>query len=384
MKKTFFLLLILFALKGFSQSNNVQTAADFFKKKEIIDAKTYIDLAAANASTANHPKMWYFRGCIYFTIQSDTVLSRSDADAIEKAAVSFMNCLKTDTKENYTEECKDLVWRCGVGLFDKAIDAYNKNDYERAIRFYNLVFDIFPLDANNNLKRNNITPEILNKNLYFAAYKTKDYEKAKGYLQKLIDAKYNEPLIYIYMVHIYLEQKDTTKALSYIEQGRKLFEDNTVLLSEEINIYKNQGRVDVLINKFTEAIKVSPDNELLYYNRGVLHEDRKELDAAIADYKKAIELKTDYFNAFSALGMILFNQGAEMANAANNIKSDKEYQKAKAAADAKLKESGPYLEKAMEINPKDKETLKSLKQLYVRTNEMDKYNKVKTALENLK
>ena len=99
-----------------------------------------------------------------------------------------------------------------------------------------------------------------------------------------------------------------------------------------------------------------------------------------ADYKKAIELKDDYFDANYNLGAMIYNQGADMNNAANDIKDNKKYNDAKAKADERLKQALPYLEKANEINPKDKNTLISLKQVYARIGDQVKYQKAKEEL----
>jgi len=76
-----------------------------------------------------------------------------------------------------------------------------------------------------------------------------------------------------------------------------------------------------------------------------------------------------------------FNEAAEMANKANELKSNAEYSKAKEKFDAKFKESEPYLEKAHELNPADVNTMVSLKQLYARTGENEKYDKIKAEME---
>ena len=89
------------------------------------------------------------------------------------------------------------------------------------------------------------------------------------------------------------------------------------------------------------------------------------------------------------LGAMYFNQAAEMANKANNLKSNEEYSKAKTNFELKFKQAEPFLEKALEKNPKKTEddlttydgTLNSLKQLYVRIGEMEKYEKLKVLLE---
>ena len=396
MKKIFTACLLLISAKSFSQSANVQSAANSYKSyndagvneklREISDAKKYIDLAAENSSTANDPKMWFYRGKIYLAISRDTSsgIKQLDPDAPEKSTVGFINCLKTDSRNYYSDDAKNLLWASGVTLFNRAVSLYNKGEYEKAIRFYNVIFDVFPYDKENNLKRNNITPDVLNMNIYLAYRKAKDNAQAKAYLQKLIDVKYNEPMIYIYMSRIMQEEKDTAKALTYIEQGRKLYEDNSKLMTEELNLYILTGKSDVLIQKLTDALNNNPDNEQYYFFRGKLYDDKKENEKAIADYKKAIELKSDYFDANYNLGIIYFNQGASLANAANNIKDNKEYEKAKQQYEKLFKTALPYLEKASELQPKDYNTLVSLKTIYARLGENEKYAKVKAALEEVK
>ncbi len=83
---------------------------------------------------------------------------------------------------------------------------------------------------------------------------------------------------------------------------------------------------------------------------------------------------------------MLFNEGAELINKANNLPpaKSKEYEALKKQADEKFKESLPYLEKAKEIRPKDLDTLNTLKQLYARLGDNVKYEKIKMELDALK
>ncbi len=385
------ILFVLFVLPMLSQgqSNNVQSAANSLKYNEVADAKKWIDLASENEQTANNPKMWYYRGKTYLAIHTDKAWNHLDQDAVEKAAISFINCLKTDEKKLYVDDCKKLVWVCGIGLFDKAIAAAKKDDFSRSMRYYNLIFDIIPLDEDNNLKRNNITADVVDKNIAYTAIKANDLSTAKEHFQKLIDRNFNDPKIYLNMAKIHLEQKDTVSSLKYIEQGKAIFDDNTSLITEEMNIYLAQGKTDVLIEKLSNSIESNPDNELLYMNRGMMHESKKNYESAALDYKKALEINPDYLDANYNLGVMYFNQAAGMANAANSIKANDEFLKAKEQFEKKFKEAAPYLEEALRLNNNKTEeeqmmynaTLNSLKQLYVRTGEMEKYEKIKVLLE---
>src|SRR4051812_32502112 len=110
--------IVITEVKG--QSANVQSANNYIRYKEWAKGKQFIDLAAENAETSNDPKMWYYRGQIYFAIYRDTTeLGKSDPDAIEKAAISFMNCIKTDKGKYFVDDCYNQVWGTGVGLFRK-------------------------------------------------------------------------------------------------------------------------------------------------------------------------------------------------------------------------------------------------------------------------
>jgi tetratricopeptide (TPR) repeat protein len=400
MKKLFLILLLVLPFIGYGQSNNVQSASNalgYYEKGttedpkdfELENAKNYIDLAAENESTNNHPKMWYYRAKIYMAIHKSKRMKTLDPLAVEKAAISYMNCIKTDSKNLYSDECKGLVWLTGLGLFDDAIQFAQKNDFKTAMRYYELIFDIIPLDPDNNLKRNNITAEIVDKNMAYTAMRANDPATAKVHFQKLIDSNFNDPKIYLNMSRLHLDQKDTVNALKYIEKGKSLFDDNLNLITEEMNIYLAQGKTSILIKKLSESIEINPDNELLYLNRGMMYESVKNLDSAMIDYKKALELNPDQLDANYNLGVLYFNEAAGLANAANSIKSNDEFSKAKAKYEQKFKDSEPYLEEALRLNDQKTEdkqmmytaTLNSLKQLYVRTGEMEKYEKIKAMLE---
>ncbi len=389
MKIKSILILLLIAGNCIAQKASVQSAADLLKLKDVAKAKQFIDEAAVFESTSNDPKMWYYRGKVYQAVNDDKELSKSNPEAAYIATQSFINCINTDKKEYYKDSTESFTWIAGYSLYNRAVDEYQAGHSEVAMKFYKEVLEVFPFDKNNNMKRNNITPDIVTKNLYLCAFRLNDYTNAKVYLQKLIDVKFNDPSIYLGMAKILLQEKDTAKALSYVEMGRGIFEDHTGLIGQEISIYVAQGKTKELIDKVSAAIEADQNNERLYNMRGNLYEKVNEPDKALPDYQKALEIKDDYMDATYNMGNLLFGQAADLATAANSIKDNAEFAKAKAKVDQKLKDSQPYLERAKELNQKKTEddkstyasTLSLLKQLYARTNQTDKYNEIKAELE---
>ena len=389
MRKFLILPLFLTVITTYGQKASVQSAADLLKLKDIPKAKQFIDEAAVFESTANDPKMWYYRGKVYQAINDSSTFAKDNPEAAYIATQSFINCIKTDKKLYYKDSTDIFTWIAGYSLYNRAAEEYQAGNTQAALKFYTLVQDVFPYDKDNNLKRNNITPDIVTKNLYLCAYRLKDYPTAKVHLQKLIDTKFNDPSVYLGMSRILMEEKDTAKALEYVELGRAAFEEHTGLISQEIAIYSALGRTNELIDKVSAVIETDPENERLYTMRGTLYENTNNPDKAAIDYRKAIELKEDYMEASYYLGSLLYGQAVDLSKTASSITDNNEYAKVKAKLDAKLKEAQPHLEKAKELNQKKtddekkmyQDTLSWLKGLYATTNQMDKYAEIKAELE---
>ncbi|MBE0640463.1 MAG: hypothetical protein IH599_00405, partial [Bacteroidales bacterium] len=62
---------------------------------------------------------------------------------------------------------------------------------------------------------------------------------------------------------------------------------------------------------------------------------------------------------------------------------DPKYDTEKAKADQMLSSALPYLEKASEVKPDDLPTLGALKEIYARTNQLEKLKKVNEAIRAL-
>ena len=370
-----------------AQQNQLQNTNNGLRSGELDKAKVAIDLAAENESTKNLTKMWYYRGKTYLTIlENKKEYKNLDPDAAQKATVSFVNCMKGDKDNIYKEEVTGLMIRSAVGLYNAGIDNLNKSAFEKASQNLISIFDVFPFDKDKTLTRSNITPESLNNDLYSIAMGARDIPKAKEYLQKLIDAKYKSPKIYIDMSRICLSEKDTAKALHYIEMGRSLFDEDIKLINAELTLYIQQGKTDVLLEKINKAIESSPDNELLYYTQGLIYKDKKQIEKAEASYKKVLDLKSDHLDANYELGVLYFNRGVDWNNKANALppSDTKKATEFNEKATADFKNAIPYFEKVHSLNSNDLAVIQSLKKVYGRIGDDAKFAAMKAEEEKLK
>ncbi|MDC3305432.1 tetratricopeptide repeat protein [Flavobacteriales bacterium] len=383
------LVLAIITIVTFAQSHNVVNASIALRNEEYADAKKYIDEAYATESTSNDAKMWNYRSKIYLQIALKQ--GEQDADAVFKATEAHLKCLQTDKKGRIVvrkwtakEDVLAGMVQCGYKLFNHAISEYNAGNYNSALKHYAAIFDIIPLDEEDQLKRGNITKETILYNSFFSAYKMKDNTKSKELLQELIDINFNEPSIFTHMSNIYIEEKNTDKALEYLALGRDMFEEDQALINAEINLYIQLGRTSELIGKLGEAIALDDENDLLYFNRGTIYDQEGDIANAEKDYLKALDLNPTAFGANYNLGALYFNSGVETNNKANGTSNNTVYAKLKKQADAAFAKALPYLETAHELDTEDKNTLLSLKQLYYLNNDYAKSEEMKKLIAELK
>ncbi|MBL7896616.1 MAG: tetratricopeptide repeat protein [Bacteroidia bacterium] len=363
-----------------AQNNQVVNSYNYLKNKEYDKAKAATDAAAVHESTKGSAKMWMYRGKVYQAIfeDKDEKVRNLDMEAEEKSLEAFINCLKLDAKENiYKDEVKGSIVISASAVNRKAGWYSQEKQIEKALKCYELVEQALPFDFDQGMKRNNITKEKLVYNRYEMYARANDIPKMQEYADKLIAMNYKEPKIYIYMSQIMLGAKDTVKALSYIEKGKAIFDDNMDLINSEINIYLAQGKSVELIDKLQAAIQAN-DNESLHAILANIYTKKNELDKAEQEYLKALEIKPDYEIANYNLGVVYFNKGNEWNKKAGDL-PPKEAAKAKeydAKAIEEWKKAVTYLEKSYEVSP-DKATKQRLFQLLNKLGEPEKAAKYK-------
>ena len=151
------LVLIFFTNIISAQKHNIVNASIALRNEEYVDAKKYIDEAYETESTSNDAKMWNYRSQIYLQI----ALKQADLDenAVFKATEAHLKCLQTDKKgrvivRKWTpkEDVLAGTVQCGYKLFNKAIEEYNAGNYKSSLKHYDAIFEIIPLDTEDQLK----------------------------------------------------------------------------------------------------------------------------------------------------------------------------------------------------------------------------------------
>ncbi len=325
-KLTLSLLISSISLISFSQSKNVQNAYNEFRKEKnnvktnISEAKYFIDLAYKNETTSNDPKMWNYRAQIYLEIINNH--PNMDENAVFEATEAHIRCLDKNKKgkiivRKWTRE-EDVVnglVQCGYKLFNSGTDDYNNKEYNKAIKKYEEIFRIIPFDTDNLLKRGNIVPEAIYKNLFLTALQLDNEELQINYLQKSIDLNTNDPMVYYNMSLVYSKKNELQNALKYIKKGLEQFPSEISLINLEIDLLMKMGSsTEDIITKLSEAIDLDNSNEILYIIRSQMHSKIENTDAAESDLIEALEINPESSTANNNLAGLYLDLSVQVDN----------------------------------------------------------------------
>ncbi len=353
-----------------------------------------IEQASQHPKTQLSPKMHYYYGLTYLHIETDgnDELKQKYPNALGIATDAFFKSIDNDLKKKYTTRSKRYLLDCAIGHFNKGVNHYNAEKYDDALASYNQAARIIPMDEEGELKRRNITTETLYQYSYYAAMNKGDNAKTKEFINKLIDAGYSDPKIYLDMVRVYLKENDTTNALKYIDLGKEIAPDNVSLINTELDIYLKQGRSQELIEKLDQAINADPGNKIYYFARAISYEKLLKDEKAEADYKKAIEVDDAYSDAYYNLGVIYINRCKPLAEQIDNTYDDDKIETLENQIDELYKQAATQFEFALEVGEYDelsrKDLMGTMKRIYARLMQnnpeyTDRYKDMKSQIDGM-
>ena len=401
----------------FSQNQNLNKATSYFDNYEQFNeqellplAKEKIDLASVNEGTKDKFKTWHYRGKIYLALfdqrlkeemkkstESDntkkliSAFLATPADFLDESYSAFQKELQMDEKKIYVQEANNKLLVVAGHFSDKAYASLVNKNYPDAVTYYEHTYEM-----RSALK---IIDTVAINNMAFASIKIKNYKKAEEAYGKLIEIKYKPEKCYLALIQMYYEANDTASSRRVINKAVGEMPESYMLLIEQINLLLKAGRSELAVNSIISALAKNPSNHELHlvlgqtYNKMAFPKDldgkemtRPEnfnelIGKAEQEFIKVIELKPDYFSGYYTLGIYYYNLGIDVLKMAENTKDSKKAKVEEDRANEVFKKALPILERAYELDSSDKDIIKTLRMLYVRTGQEDseKYKKLNGA-----
>ena len=391
--KKYAILLSLFFVFSLTQAQTGKrnSAFNFMRSGNLPKAKVAIDAAIEHSKTKNDAKTWLYRGEIYIEIAKSPLGDLVGIGAGEAAKIGYEALLKAkelDVDGDFADDLKTYLGMSSEVYFNLAVAKYNEKVYPEAGDLFNQAFDI----ANSTGRFD--TTALFNGAMAFD--KAKVYDKAGINYGKLADMDYNNSMVYYSYTNILKMDGDTIKATAIVNKGRKMYPKDVNLILAETNIFLETKQTDKALANLKFMLSIDSSNFSVYHAVGAMfdvifnneeYSDEQRLsafDESEASYLRAIELKPDFFESIYNLGALYFNKGVFYLGKADALPfGDKGYEPMKEKGDGFLVTALPYLEKALELKGDDYNTLFSLKQIYSRTGESEKYKVVNDKLAEI-
>lgn len=396
---------VVAAWKYLQDYNNVKDTSS------LQNAKEAIDIASENSDTKLLAKTWLYRGKIYQTLfevmyqvaydmtNKNSELNKrileayynSDIEYLSIAKNAYTKATELDVKKSYEEDIAPHFSDCARHFENIAVANYNHKNYGNALIGFEAAMNL------NSVNGNLDTVNMLNAKV--AAEMLQDTSKTKELYEKMLSNNVGKASTYHNYQNFLLNKlKNKSKAFEIVKMGRMLYPSDVTLLNDETNFYlqsNNAMDVEKAIDNLKLAINQSPEDAILNLALGNLYdrlanpksiETGKDIpkpanyDSLIKDaekyYSVAYQLnKTDVVTLFN-LGALYNNRASLLFTKASEITDDAKYKKTVKEAHEVLNLAKSYLEEAFRLNEKDCGVIMALKQMYLTSNDTDKFTAI--------
>jgi tetratricopeptide (TPR) repeat protein len=272
-------------------------------------------------------------------------------------------------------------------LYFSASSAVNSKQYDTALEYYlrlknmgytGVVSEYFITPVETNIE------EKVTETEYNLFKNSKDYTN-----QRIGKTESRLPEIVKNIALIYVQKGEVDLAISAIKEARAINPDDINLLLSEADLYIKLGDRDKFKELMQLAVEKDPNNAILYYNLGVINAEQGDFEQAKTYYLKALELDNTYTATYlNLVGLILESEGPLVEEMNKLVTSRKrsdldKYDQLEAQRIGLYKECLPYLEKLIEIDPNNIEAIKTAKNIYYTTDDLDKFREMNVRLQDL-
>ena len=370
----FILSLLSIALVATPQKSRVASVIQLIESEKFDEAKEAVELAISNDYTIQWPRTYYAKGLLCQKAfesgfdKNDIKKLNLYPDQLFLAYESYEKALRLNSKDRL----KTLISQQYIALandFQKlGSQLYGKKDYVKAARA--LEHALF-------VSKSPLLSVSVDTNLIFntalAAFESKNWEKAIGYLTGLNKDNYGT-LAALLLFQSYMESGDSIRAEEVLQDGIERYSHDVDIVLQLVDLLAETNRTDLAIALLDSEAAMNPGNYVFPWTKGLLKQRINAYLDAIECYKAASLINKEEVMIYFNMGICYYNIGVELDETARSTKSNIQYRDVKAKAQVAFKEAVTWLEKAHEMKPSHQQTTEKLYDLYNRLRMREKLN----------
>jgi tetratricopeptide (TPR) repeat protein len=395
---------LLISVATFAQKDQIKAAEKALKGGNSQEAATILQGAESlitNATDVEKAQFFFIKGNALLDLANKNVDTNTNLSLAAKAYQDLIAVEKASGKVKYSTQAATSITQIKFKLINNAIaDSKIDKHSDSAKKLY----DAYLLDKNDTINLYYAASTYVNAKEYDTALKLYDELKNLNYSGKgtsyfavnklsgeedvyasaqerdrmvklgthekprteAIPSKRGE--IYKNMALILVQNGKTEEAKKAIAEARVANPDDTSLTLTEANLYLETKDFVTYKKLISEVLEKNPNDADLIFNLGVISANANNTVEAEKYYKRAIEIKPDYVNAYLNLAILKLDADKklfeEMNKLGNSEKDNKRYLVLKKQREAVFMDALPFLEKASELDPSNKDVKTTLLNVY--------------------
>lgn len=285
-------------------------------------------------------------------------------EPLKEALASYKKALELDQKGKLNKDLKEVLTKLKYNFISEGLNYYTRKNYASSYDYFATAIEVGEMPIVNHVDTAVV---------YYAGLSAQlagNMEKAIEMYKKSIALNFtSDGSAYFNLFDAYSSMDKAAEGLQYLEVGFKKYPKNVSLLYALINYYISKGDNPNRVLEYLNEAKIQePNNASLFFAEGTLLDKLEDFDKAVVAYEKSIELNPEFFDALYNLGALHYNKGVKYLEEANKVpaREFEKYDALMAKANNEFKLSIPYMERAHQIDPEEKGTIETLKNLYFR------------------
>ena len=364
-RSVIFIFLLCAGFSALAQKSRVLSVMQMIDSKKYSEAKEAIELALENDRTAQWHRTFYAKGLLCQVAyeegkaKDDDKLTGLYEDQLYVAYDAYERALELDAREKIHTNIAKQYYSLSNDFRQLGKKHYQKKEYPQAFR----AFEHALLLSKSTLLNVPIDTSLVY-NTALAAYESKNWEKAIGYLTGLHDDAFN-PDASLFLMQAYLQHGDTLQAETTMMEGVENFGYADTVVMYVVNWFATTERMAESIEILDAALARHPDNFRYHWALGLVHNEMNHHQEAINSLTKAIELAHDVPpELFYQLGVCYYNIGIGLREEALQIRENDAYMEIRNQYLDQFREAVKWLERSYALDPGNENIISKLSQLY--------------------
>lgn len=414
----------LVAAGASAQMNVVKDAERAMKNKASLnDVVKIITPAFSNPETQGMAQTYYIPGKTAFD-NFDNLLVQRQLGQLDQNGINtmsndliegynyFMKAFPLDSvpdakgkvKPKYSKDMVSVLVGHYLDYNNAAVDFWGAQNFQGAYDAWTILLEMpnnpaiaKALPADRQFADSTLSELAFNRGL--AAWQVEKLDDALKAFKQAKSMGYNKKQLYDYAIAVASQAQNGDEVVAWANEALPMYgKEDDSYIRQIINSQLEAGDYEKAKSSINAAIAADPSNSQYQWVLGIIYNYRKdelrraiagekdltaedprvkEIDQLHADtrtaFQKAIELNPQNAEAYSGLGMIIY-EDAQVADAAAPVNAPQSYYDQNVIP--LLKKAADCYEKAVTINPEDRNALIALKTIYYNLNDETNMNRV--------